>query len=113
MSMIRERKEKIYSDYEKQQDTKMLRRMEEIDRVRKQNEKLQIRADIKAGLKAEKQKRSDLKYGGIKSALGSLGENLNKMKVNKAKTGVLFGGGRKGKKKAENRFSNEGVFYSK
>ena len=111
--MMKERKQRFVDNYEKKADANTLRRMDELEILRKENEKLQIRADIKAGLKAEKQKRTNLKYGEVKNFLGNVRDDLKKLKANKQNTGVLFGGGKIKKKKAENRFSNEGVFYNK
>ena len=113
LGMIRDRKDKIVNAYDRQSDARALRRMDELEILRKENEKLQIRADIKSSLKAEKQKRSDLKYGEVKSFLGNVRDDLKKLKANKQNTGVLFSGGKLKKKKVENRFSNEGVFYNK
>jgi len=113
MGMIRDRKDRIVNAFDRQADARTLRQADELELLRKKNEKLQIREDIKSSLKAEKQRRSDLKYSGVKSFLGNARQELKKIQTNKQNTGVLFTGGKLKKKKAENRFSNEGVFYNK
>lgn len=111
MSFISETKKKFTEDFEKKADIKTIKRMEEMERIRKQNEKRQIRADIKAGLKAEKQKGTALRFAGTKDFLGKAVKELKELKEKKAKTGVLFGEGKK--KESKSRFENKGVFFDK